>query len=147
MIHTLREGYFQQAHRLQGKLDDARKAAQRGAELSLTRSDPALKLPAEIQQAHVEMAAAGDNAANLVAPQRRLNAVIATAKRLGYYNLECEARLALGQLELKANASLGHKRLNALASEARNHGIALVATQAQNAGSNSILLSQNQSAH
>jgi tetratricopeptide (TPR) repeat protein len=39
---------------MEGKLEEARQAAQHGAELSLTSSDPSLRLPAEIQQARVD---------------------------------------------------------------------------------------------
>jgi tetratricopeptide (TPR) repeat protein len=119
----------------QRKLDEARKAVQRGAELSLTSSDPSLRLPAEIQQARVEMAAPGDDSAGLATAMRRLHGAVTTAKRLGYYNLECEARLALGELELKMNASLGLKQLNALALEARSRGYELVARHADQAAS------------
>lgn len=126
---------------LEGKVEDARKAAQRGSELSLTSSDPALKLPSEIQQARVEIATGGE--ANLVSAQRRLHSVITTSRRLGYYNIECEARLELGQLELKLNSSLGHKQLKALASETRIHGFELVARHAEDAISNSTVVAEN----
>jgi len=117
---------------MQGELEEARKAAQRGVDLSLTSSDPALKLPAQVQQARVDMARSKDESANSSA-FRRLNSAIATAKRLGYYNLESEARLALGQLELKTNSSLGNKQLKALAAETRNRGYELVARHAEEA--------------
>ena len=126
---------------LEGKVEDARKAAQRGSELSLTSSDPALKMPSEIQQARVDIATGGE--ANLASAQRRLHAVVTTAKRLGYYNIECEARLELGQLELKLNSSLGHKQLKALASETRTHGYELVARHAEDAISNSTVVAEN----
>jgi eukaryotic-like serine/threonine-protein kinase len=131
---------------VQGKLDDARKAAQQGAELSLTSSDPALRLPAQIQQARVEIATADHQGANAAAALRSLQSVIATAKRLGYYNLEGEARLVLGELELKTNSSLGQKRLATLASDAHSHGMELLAHQAEQAGSNPTILTQNHSA-
>ena len=134
---------------LQGKVDDARKAAERGTQLSHTSSDPALTLPAEIQLARVEIADAGDNAANLASPQRRLNVAIATAKRLGYYNLECEGRLALGEMELKRKSSSGLKQLKVLASDTRSHGYELVARHAEDALSNGTgtVVADNQVAH
>lgn len=109
---------------LQGKIDEARKASHRGAELSLTSSDPAQRLPAEIQQARVEMA--GNNSTNSEKAESRLRSSITTARRLGYYNIECEARLVMDQLQLKSNSSLGHKQLKALASETRSDGYELI---------------------
>lgn len=120
---------------LQGKLEDARKAVQRGTELSLTSSDPALKLPAAIQHARVEIAASGANGANsqLAAARLELRSVIATAKKLGYYAIECEARILLGQLELKINSNAGLFQLNTVASDARRHGLELLARNAEQA--------------
>jgi DNA-binding winged helix-turn-helix (wHTH) protein/tetratricopeptide (TPR) repeat protein/TolB-like protein len=132
---------------MQGKVDEARTAAQRGAELSLTSSDPALRLPAEIQQARVEIATAGDKAGKMGTALQRLHAVIANAKRLGYYNIECEARLALGELELKLNSSLGQKHLKVLASETRSHGFELLARKAEHAASSGVVIAENRSVH
>ena len=131
---------------LQGKIDEARKAAQRGAELSLTSSDPALRLPAEIQLARIDMASK-NNDTSLASALRRLHSVITTARRLGYYNLECEARLVLGELELKINAALGRKQLNALASETRGHGFELIARHAEDAISNGNFVAENRPGH
>lgn len=114
---------------MQGKFDEGRKAAQRGAQLSLTSSDPALKLPAEIQKARFEATSAETDKKRLVAAMARLQSVTATANRLGYYKLECEARLALGELEIRTNSSLGQRHLKALASETRNRGFELLARQ------------------
>jgi tetratricopeptide (TPR) repeat protein len=130
---------------MQGELDEARKAAQRGADLSLTSSDPALRLPAQIQQARVDMPSSKDENANSALAFRHLNSVIATAKRLGYYNFESEARLALGQLELKINSSLGRRQLQALAAETRNRGYELVARHAEEVMSSGTVVAENRS--
>jgi DNA-binding winged helix-turn-helix (wHTH) protein/tetratricopeptide (TPR) repeat protein len=129
---------------MQGKLDEARTTAQRGAELSLTSSDPALKLPAEIQQTRVEAASAETDRKRLAAAGR-LQAVIATANRLGYYNIECEGRLALGDLEAKLNPSLGRKHLTVLATETRRRGLELLARQAEGAISTGTAVGENRS--
>jgi len=129
---------------MEGKLDEARTAAQRGSELSLTSSDPALKLPAEIQQSRVEAASAETDTKRLAAA-RRLQSVIATANRLGYYKLECEARLALGELELKINPAAAHKRLKVLASETRSRGFELLARQAEGAAPRGTTVAENRS--
>jgi hypothetical protein len=130
---------------LENRVEDARKAAQRGEELSHTSSDPALKLPAEIQQARVEIAA-GDPA-NLAAASRRLHSVMTNAKRLGYANLEWEARLELANVELKRNATLGLKQLKALAGETRNNGYELLARHAEEVSSETTAVAQAGSAH
>lgn len=129
---------------MQGKQDEARQAAQRASELSLTSSDPALRMPAEIQQARVKMAIADHQATNSMAASRSLQTVITTAKRLGYFNIECQARMALGELELKTNSALGQKHLTALASEAHSHGLDLLAREAQIAMNSSAIVAQTQ---
>jgi len=129
---------------MEGKFDEARTAAQRGAELSLTSSDPALKLPAEIQQSRVEAASAETDTKRLAAA-RRLQSVIATANRLGYYKLECEARLALGELELKINPAAAHKHLKVLASETRSRGFEFLARQAEGAASSGTAVAESRS--
>jgi tetratricopeptide (TPR) repeat protein len=130
---------------MQGKLDDARTTAQRGAELSLTSSDPALKLPAEIQQARVEAASAETDKKRLESALRRLRSVITTTNRLGYYKLECEARLALAELEMKINSSAGRKHLSTLATEARGRGLELLARHAESVISSGTAVAENRS--
>jgi DNA-binding winged helix-turn-helix (wHTH) protein/tetratricopeptide (TPR) repeat protein/TolB-like protein len=132
---------------MQGKLDEARKAVARGADLSLTSSDPALKLPAQIQQARVEMTGAAVSKSSLVMGHQRLQSIIATARRHGYHNLEYEARLASCELELKTNSSLAHKHITALASETRSLGLELLARRAEGAMSSGMVESENHSAH
>jgi len=129
---------------VQGKLEEARKAAQRGTALSLTSSDPVLKLPAEIAQARVEMKG---TSAHLAAAQRRLNSVVATARRLGYYHLESQARLALGELEIQINAPLARKHLTRLASEVRIHGFELLARQAEDVAGKGAVIAENGATH
>lgn len=135
---------------MQGKLEEARNAALRGAELSLTNSDPALKLPAQIQRARVEMASAPASKPNLATAQQRLESAIATARRLGYRNLDYEAQLALGELELRTNSALGQKHLAALVSETRSLGLELLARQAEGArsgGTVATVAAQSRSTH
>jgi tetratricopeptide (TPR) repeat protein len=131
---------------MQGKLDQASAAAQRASAFSRTSSDPALKLPAEIQQTRIEAASAETDRKRLAAAQS-FQAVIATANRLGYYNIECQARLALGDLELKLNPSLGRKHLTALATETRGRGLELLARQAEGALSSGMAVAENHSGH
>jgi eukaryotic-like serine/threonine-protein kinase len=132
---------------MQGEVEEARKAVERGANLSLTSSDPALKLPAQIQQARVEMAGAAVSKSSLAVAHQRLRSIIATAMRLGYRNLEYEAQLTLGELELKTDSSLAHKHLTIVASETRSLGLELLARRAEGAMSRSTFEAQNRSAH
>jgi eukaryotic-like serine/threonine-protein kinase len=118
---------------MEGKLQDARKAIQHAAELSRTSPDPALKLPITIQTARVMLAAVRQNErghSSLAAVRQQLRSASATAKKLGYYEQECESRLVLGELELKANPELGRSLLTELAAEAQQHGIKRIARQA-----------------
>lgn len=120
---------------MQGKTEEARKAIQRAVELTSASSDPELKLSTAIQRARVEMTDAGQvgTAARRATTEQDLRTTIATAKKLGYYGLECEARLALGELDMKTNAGRGHVQLGALASETRSHGFELLARRAEQA--------------
>lgn len=119
---------------MEGRTDEAHKAVERAMELSMTSSDPALKLPAAIQKARVEMASAGQSGNSTLAGIRmQLNAAVGTTRKLGYYDLECEARIALGALEVKVNPASARMQLTALASETRSHGLELLARQAEQA--------------
>jgi DNA-binding winged helix-turn-helix (wHTH) protein/tetratricopeptide (TPR) repeat protein len=131
---------------MQGKADDARRAIEQGIQFSHTSSDPALTLSAAVQRARVEMAALGRNSpGSAAAIARELHPAVATARRLGYYSLECEARLLLGELEVKTNPAAGRAQLSALAAEAHNHGLELLARHAQEAISASNVVAVNES--
>jgi len=132
---------------LQGKFEEANKDSRRAMELSLTSSVPALKLSAAIQQARVQAANADKPSTNLAAALDELRSTISTAKRLGYYKIECEARLALAELELKLNSSSGRKHLADLIVETRSHDLELLAREAESAIGNSSAITQNRAAH
>ena len=132
---------------MQGKFDEANKTSLRAAELSLTSSDPALKLPAAIEQARVQAANPASRSAHSATAFEQLHSTISTAKRLGYYQIECQARLALGEMELKFNSSLGRKHLTDLAAETRSHSLELLARQAERAIVNGPVVAENRAAH
>jgi eukaryotic-like serine/threonine-protein kinase len=132
---------------MQGKFEEANKASRRAAELSLTSSDPALKLPAAIEQARVQAANPGKRSADSAAALEQFHSTISTAKHLGYYQIECQARLALGELELKLNSSLGRKHLTDLAAETRSRNFELLARQAEGAIVSGPVLAENRSTH
>jgi DNA-binding winged helix-turn-helix (wHTH) protein/tetratricopeptide (TPR) repeat protein len=120
---------------MQGKLEESRKAIQHAAELGRHSPDPALTLPIAIQNARVELSEANKSGTTPVpiSALRELRSTLEKARRLGYYGLECEARLGLGEREMKLNAASGHAQLTALAADARTHGLELLARQAENA--------------
>jgi tetratricopeptide (TPR) repeat protein len=126
----------------QSKVEEARKAIQHAAELGRKSHDPALILPIAIQTARLETATAGQDATGhvaLAAARQQLRSTIATAKKLGYYQIECEARLALGEAELKANPSSGRSQLETLEKETHERGLELLSRKAR------LLVSANQS--
>lgn len=119
---------------MESRTDDARKAIDHADKLARNSPDPALKLPIAIQMARVEMAQAAMQSKDPHISNRArqlLKSAAETARRLGYYTLECEARLALGELETKMAPAQSRARLNTLVSEARDHGLELLARQAE----------------
>src|ERR1700722_14272886 len=117
----------------QGKLDQARQTVQRAAALTRTNIDPASKLPVAIQIARVETAEGAKSArpASFAAVVLRLRSVIASAKRSGYYEIECEARLALAEARKNTDPALSASQSETLAEEAHEHGLELLAHQAR----------------
>lgn len=117
----------------QGKLEEARDAFARAAKLGRTNPGPALKLPLAIQHARLEIAPVNPTQSGeaLTTARRELQTVAATATKLGYYGIQCEARLELSELEAKINPAAGRAQLKSLAAEARSHGLELVARKAE----------------
>lgn len=115
---------------LQGKAADAGAALDHAMQFSSAMSGPALKLTAMIQKGRVATTSSPSSSPSSTA-QQEMKSAIATAKKLGYYNVEIEGRLALGQLQLKTNPTAGRALLAALASETESRGLALVARHAQ----------------
>jgi ATP/maltotriose-dependent transcriptional regulator MalT len=116
---------------VQGNVDEARTAILHAVELAESNLDPVLKASVSIQNARVEMQSGKPSI--LIEARTQLNAAIATAKRVGHYGLECEARLARGQLEAKTDPIQAKTLLTTLAFESRSHGLELVARQAEQA--------------
>lgn len=128
----------------EGKVFDARQTISEAVVLSASSRDPNLRLPVAIQDARVQVgeivsrAKLAKSHADFAAPRRKLQNALTTAHHLGYYGLECEAKLALGELELRENHSAAHTQLAALARDAHKHGLELFARKAaalRNSGS------------
>ena len=92
-----------------------------------------MKLPLAIQHARLEVAPANraQSGAALAAARRELQTVAASAAKLDYYGIQCEARLELSELEARINPDAGDTQLKSLAAEARSRGLELVARKAE----------------
>ena len=117
----------------QGKLDEARQTVQRAAALTRTDVDPASKLPVSIEIARVEAAEGAKSArlAGFAAVVTRLRSVITSARKLGYYQIECEARLALAEAEKNTDPALSASQSETLAEETRAHGLEFLSRKAR----------------
>jgi hypothetical protein len=62
-----------------------------------------------------------------------MRGLIQKSQQLGPYNINCEARLALGELEMGLNSSSGRAQLISLAAKTRSRGLELIARQAEQA--------------
>ncbi len=118
-----------------GKAEDARAAIGHARDLARSNPDPSVNYPVTIQEARVRGAAPEASAApaegRAIADARRhLQAVIAGARRLGYYSLACEARLALGEVEMHGASAAGRSDLEALARETHARGFELISRKA-----------------
>jgi DNA-binding winged helix-turn-helix (wHTH) protein/tetratricopeptide (TPR) repeat protein len=120
----------------EGKLTDAQDAVSHAFKLSDLREFPALSLPLQLLRARATAAAAKPGSPgrdDLNAASQGTRSVIQKSQQLGLYNISCEARLALGKLQMDTNPVLGRSQLSALATDSRNHGLELVARQAEEA--------------
>lgn len=117
----------------QGKTGEARAALDRALQFSNAMSNPALKLAAAIQKARLDIASTRPNSAASSATQKELKAAIGMAEKLGYYTLQTEARLVLGEAQLKTDFPAGRALLAAVASDTESRGLVLLARHAQEA--------------
>ncbi|HEV2617004.1 MAG TPA: tetratricopeptide repeat protein [Candidatus Acidoferrales bacterium] len=120
----------------EGKLANARSVISDALKLEAGSSDPSLKLPVAIEDARIQTAEIAARAQNtksrsdFSAPRRELDSAISTARHLGYFALECDARLASAEIALHENPSGARAGLAGLARAAHQHGMELVARKA-----------------
>lgn len=117
------------------KLADARQTIFDALALGASSSDPNLKLSAAIMDIRIHAAEIasrekGKSKPDFSAPRRKLLKVAARAHSLGYYPIECEARLKLAELDLRENPAAARAHLAVLARDAHQHGLNLIARKA-----------------
>ncbi len=120
----------------QRKVAEAREATAHALKLADLHQFPVLNLPLQLLQARIRAAAALPGVAgrnDLTIAARQIRAVIQKSQQLGLYNINCAARLALGELELQLNSSSGRAQLISLAAETHSRGLELIARQAEQA--------------
>lgn len=110
----------------QGRINEAEQAIAQAAEYS--RDDPEVELHMELD---IESARLRGEKAGTFGAAQQLRQIEGRAHRLGFYDLECEARLALGEVELSTNPLQARQHLRELASDARTRGMELVARRAE----------------
>jgi len=118
----------------QGNVEEAEAAVQRAAKFGSATPDPAVRLPIAIQHARVSVAMSaqkGSEVAALAADRQVLRSTVATAKKLGYYRIELDARQALAELELTKSPLQGRAHMDSLVAEARGHGLELIARRGE----------------
>ncbi len=110
----------------QSKVTEARAAMSKARTLIDVRAFPIYSIPLETVELQAKAAAApaGGREALLVA-QRDLKVIINRAHQIGFYNAECEARLALGEVETKLSPATASAHLTALASDTSKRGLRL----------------------
>jgi eukaryotic-like serine/threonine-protein kinase len=137
-VVSLVEGYvdLSRALLMLGKAEESRAAILQATSLAGANPDPAVTYPVMIQDARVKSSGTDLPAAPafgrdaLSEARRQLQSVIAGARRLGYFSLACEARLALGELELQSDSTMGRSDLEALAAETHARGLELISRKA-----------------
>jgi hypothetical protein len=93
-------------------------------------------------------AARGCTRNDLTIVARQIRAVIQKSQQLGLYNINCEARLVLGEMELQLNSSSGRAQLISPAAETRSRGLELIARQAEQAITRAnVVVAANKPAH
>ena len=115
----------------QGKLKESGEAISQAAHLLDLQEFPVMSLPVELLQARVRAASAISTGADLTLAERDLRSIAQRASQIGDYLVEVEAKVALGELEMRTTPKVGRVHLTSLVRDARDHGFALYAKQAE----------------
>jgi eukaryotic-like serine/threonine-protein kinase len=109
----------------QGRVSDAEKQTSAVHDLLAKSQDPSVRLRAAIVSAQVQSAnGQSEDAA------RTLQDTITTAKQFGYYGLQLEAQLALGQIQKISGNPAGLTLLADVRKQGQQKGFQLIATKA-----------------
>jgi eukaryotic-like serine/threonine-protein kinase len=123
------EASFARLLAAQGKPVEALKAAERASAVS-PRSDPNYRLGIDVATARIRAATADSKMVSGQAATS-LRRTLAEAHKFGFYGIELEAKLALGEIEVNSgNVSSGRILLERVQREAQQRGFALIAAQA-----------------
>jgi hypothetical protein len=112
----------------QGKVVDAQRALDPADLLSKRTQLVFARLQIAIAAARLEATVGRTTKA-----RKGLTATLSEATRRGFYGLELECRLTLGQLEVKSGEGAGRIHLEALQAEARAKGYGLIVRKAADA--------------
>jgi tetratricopeptide (TPR) repeat protein/predicted Ser/Thr protein kinase len=119
-------GLIASAQLAQGRAADAQATLREAERLFGTIQNASIRLSTSVAEARVR-AATGD----VAAAERRLTAIVAEARKLGYIYNEYEARLALGEVAMNGTQrEAARTALAALEGEAKAKGMLLVARKA-----------------
>lgn len=117
----------------QGKLADARQTISDAMVLDKDTRDPSLRLPVAIMDARIqaeELVSRTKSRPDFAEPRRKFLNALSTAHQLGYYGIECDARLAQAELEVRENSPAARVHLAQLARDSHAHGLNLVSRKA-----------------
>jgi DNA-binding winged helix-turn-helix (wHTH) protein/tetratricopeptide (TPR) repeat protein len=112
---------------LQEKRSEAREMSERALSVS-RQADPHVRLSVGVTAARIRAAADQAGTQQIIAS---LENMIAEAQKLGYFGIELDARLALGEVEMKSGAiTQGRAHLQALRRDASQRGFKVLAGKA-----------------
>ncbi len=109
-----------------GKLAEARSAAERALALSQKTTDQTPRYEAAFADARVKA-----KSGKFAEARTEVEATLASATKIGYGLYEYEARLTIGEIDLASGAASAQSYLAALEKDARAHGALLIANEAQ----------------
>ena len=121
------------ALQMQGKLTEAKEALADVAQKLRSSRDPQLTMQLALVQARQLVAQAESSpgkSAQMRLARAQLQQVITRSQGMGFYSMESQARLALGEVEIETDPALGRSTLARLQQSASSHGFQLVARQA-----------------